>query len=149
MQPSTNSPSAKITPPSITRNSATAIAGPATSSRAPRSEVRSLRPRSPLAPSEPRGRRPRGGRRVCAPPAISCDSSRTEAPAAAGELGERLFERIAREVRPELVAEDELCVGRLPQQVVRQALLSARADDQVRVVHLGRVQAGAEILLRA
>ena len=52
-----------------------------------------------------------------------------------------------REVGPELVAEDELRVGALPEQVVGDPLLAAGADQQVGVVHLGRVQALAELLL--
>src|ERR1700722_14073296 len=166
MHPSANRPSAKITPPSTTRKIAKAIAGTAAIRRAPRSE-----PPSPPSPRRPRrgrrrtsGPRTRSGLRVrpptvrpagvCAPDeerplAIRARSSRAEAPAAAGELGKRLLERLAREVRPQLVAEDELGVRRLPQQVVRQALLAARADDQVGVVHLGRVQARTEVLLGA
>ena len=46
------------------------------------------------------------------------------------------------------VGEHQLAVGGLPQQVVREALLAARADDQVRVVHLRRVEVRAELLLR-
>src|SRR5215207_3526455 len=53
------------------------------------------------------------------------------------------------EVRPQLLAEDELGVGRLPHEVVAETLLAARADDEVRVVHLGRVQQRAEVLLVA
>src|SRR5664279_2668534 len=157
--PSASIPSANTSPPSITRNSATAIAGTAASVRALRSE----RP--------PRGARRRAGRRlggrlaeragrglragrvplgVCWPalgwsPAISGPSAPAEAAAALGVLGQRLLERLAREVRPQLVAEDQLRVGGLPQQVVGQAPLAACADDQVGVVHLGRVQAGAEL----
>src|SRR4029077_12793466 len=141
MHPSTNSPSVKTRPPSITRNSATAIAGIAASSRAPRSE-RSRRG-APLLERVPRAPRARGGR---ARVAISARSSLAEAPPALGELDERLLQRLAREVRPQLVAKHELRVGRLPQQVVGEPLLAARADDQVGIVHLRRIQAGAELL---
>src|SRR6187200_3062183 len=64
-------------------------------------------------------------------------------------LGQRGLEGLAGEVRPELVAEDELGVGRLPQQVVARAPLAARADDEVGVVHLGGVEEAPEGLLAA
>ena len=60
-------------------------------------------------------------------------------------LVQRRLERLAREVRPQLVGEDELRVGALPQQVVAQPLLAARADDEVRVVHLRRVEQPPEV----
>src|SRR5215213_4594907 len=63
-------------------------------------------------------------------------------------LVERRLERLAREVRPELVAEDELRVRELPQQVVRDAQLAARADQEVGIVHVGRVEVAAEVFLR-
>src|SRR5437763_13251618 len=131
--PKTNSPRANSEPPTMTRNKASAIAGRATSTRAPRSE------RCPRR-AWPRAAAPR------ARTAISGPSPPAESAAALRELGERLLERLAREVRPKLVPEHELGVGRLPQQVVGQAPLAACADDQVGVVHLGRVQAGAELL---
>src|SRR5450759_4839367 len=153
MHPSTNTPSVKMSPPSITRNSASAIRGRATTTRARRSE--------PWFPRIPRS--PRATRRTAAEenalenmrcsPAIRTRTSGSSAPAepaaALGELGEGLFERLAREFRPQLLSEDELRVGRLPQQVVRQPSLAARADDQVGIVHLGRVQQLAEVLLAA
>ena len=58
-------------------------------------------------------------------------------------------ERLAPEVGPELVAEDELRVGALPEQEVRDPLLAAGPDQQVGIVHLGRVEAAAEVLLGA
>src|SRR5438270_10699036 len=73
----------------------------------------------------------------------------TEPPPALPELGERGLEGLAREVGPQLVAEDELGVGRLPEQVVGQALLAAGADDEVGVVHLGRVEQRGEVGLVA
>src|SRR6516162_9159111 len=135
-QPSRNRPRAYTKPPSITRNSAKAIAGTAASTRADRSERRLRRSR-------------RRGRELRARAAISRGSPPAEAPAALRELGQRFLEGLAGEVGPQLLAEHELGVGRLPQQVVRKPLLSAGADDQVRVVHLGRVQAAAELLLGA
>src|SRR5689334_9003804 len=64
------------------------------------------------------------------------------------ELRQAALERRAVEVGPQLVGEHELRVCGLPQQVVRDPLLAARSDDEVRVVHLGRVEMLAELLLR-
>src|SRR5207248_4185225 len=149
--PSANSPKTNTRPPSITRNSATAIAGSAVSTRALSSEGSRRRPRrrrrAGRAAADRRLGTARGrlARRMpCGVPgslAISGRSSPAESPPARGELGERLLERLAGEIWPQLVAEDQLRVGRLPQPVVGQAALAARADDQVRGVHLGRVQA--------
>src|ERR1019366_1384575 len=155
--PSTIIPIAKIGPPSITRNSATAIAGIATSTRALSSE-RGLRAAARRDARRGRaGRRPGGaaagwgrlGRRappgVCGPLAISGPPSPAESAPALGVLGEGLLERLAREVRPQLLAEDQLGVGRLPQQVVGEPSLAAGADDQVGIVHLGPIEACAEL----
>src|SRR5207302_3157285 len=131
--PKTNSPRAKSEPPTMTRNKASAIAGRAASTRAPRSERFSRRAWPPAG--APRARA-----------AISGPSPPAESAAALRELSERLLECLAREVGPELVPEHELGIGRLPQQVVGQALLAACADDQIGVVHLRRIQAGAELL---
>src|SRR5256885_8863850 len=72
-----------------------------------------------------------------------------EPPLARAVLRQRRLEGLAREVRPQLVAEDQLGVRRLPHQVVRQPPLAARADDEVGVVHLGRVEQPGERLLAA
>src|SRR5438552_18823344 len=101
--PKTNSPRAKSEPPTMTRNRARAIAGRAASTRAPRSEG--------FWRAWPRAAAPR------ARAAISGPSPPAESAAALRELGERLLERLAREVGPQLVPEHELGVGRLPQQV--------------------------------
>src|SRR5271165_81908 len=161
--PSTTSPSVNTSPPSITRNSATAIAGIATRMRAPSSErgwrsERARRARLEGRRADARGPPSGGGalgriRAWRAPPgvwgplAISAESPTAEPAATVGELRQRLLERGACEVGPQLVAEDELGVGRLPKQVVREAALTAGADDQVGVVHLRGVEAGAEVLL--
>src|SRR4029079_17113781 len=79
----------------------------------------------------------------------SISAPRPEASLAIFELPQRGLESLAGEVRPQLVAEDELRVGALPQQVVRDSLLAARAYQKVWVVHLGRVEVAAEILLGA
>src|SRR5207248_1918820 len=71
----------------------------------------------------------------------------SEAAAARGEVLEALLERFPREVRPQLVAEHQLGVRTLPQQVVRDPLLATGADDQVGIVHVGGVQVRAEIVL--
>ena len=52
------------------------------------------------------------------------------------------LERLAGEVRPQLVGEHELGVRRLPDQEVRQPLLAARADHEVGIVH-GRARRAA------
>src|SRR5215213_6551978 len=70
------------------------------------------------------------------------------APLSSLVLVERLAERLAREIGPQLVPEDELRVRALPQQVVRDPLLPGGADEQVRVVHLRRVEQSRELLLR-
>src|SRR5919198_6713855 len=51
------------------------------------------------------------------------------------------------EVGPEGVDEDELGVRELPEQEVGDAELARRADQQVRIRHVGLVQAGRERLL--
>src|SRR3954468_12169546 len=73
--------------------------------------------------------------------------SATEPPLPRAVLLQRRLEGLAAEVGPQLVAEHQLGVGGLPQQVVGQAALAARADDEVGVVHLGRVQQVREGLL--
>jgi hypothetical protein len=60
-------------------------------------------------------------------------------------LGEALLEHLAAEVGPQLVAEDELGIRCLPEQVVRGPLLAGGPDDQVGVVHLGRVEVVTEL----
>ncbi len=52
----------------------------------------------------------------------------------------RGLERRPVEVRPEHGCEDELGVGRLPQQEIRQALLARGADDEVRIGNADRVE---------
>ena len=72
---------------------------------------------------------------------------RAEPSLAAGVGVQRGLELGAAEVGPERGRELELRVGRLPQQEVRHAHLAARADDQVGVGHVGRVQVLAQPLL--
>src|SRR4029077_17609125 len=51
------------------------------------------------------------------------------------------------EVGPELVREDKLRVRELPEQEVRDALLTAGADQQVGIRQLRRVQVGRKDVL--
>ena len=48
------------------------------------------------------------------------------------------------EVGPEGLGDVEFGVGRLPQQEVAQAVLAAGADQQVRVGHIGGIEAAGE-----
>ena len=70
--------------------------------------------------------------------------SAAEATMAAGELEERGVEGVRSEVGPERLGEVELGVGRLPDQEVRQALLAAGPDDEVRVGQADRVERRAD-----
>src|ERR1700737_4576406 len=114
--PSTKTPSVNTRPPSITRNSATAIAGIEVSTRLRSSEGSrrrrgrraGLRGGRPVPPRPPEREAPdpggaalpaeRGPEGVGGRPTISGPSSPAEAPAAGRELGQRLLERLAREV---------------------------------------------------
>ena len=120
----------------------------ATSGRARRSRARAAarwrrragaRPGSPSTTARRRGRGAgsRTGWRLDRSPAA-------EAAAAARVLVERVLEVARAEVGPELVDEDELGVGELPEQEVRDAQLAGGADEQVGVGQLGRVEVGGE-----
>src|SRR5436853_5890102 len=67
-------------------------------------------------------------------------SAAAEAPATLCVLLERRPEVVDAELRPERLDEDELRVGGLPEQEVREPELARRPDQQIRVRHLGRVQ---------
>src|SRR3954447_1341976 len=108
---------AKTSPPSAMMKIAKAIAGIATRMRAPMRE-------------------PPGGRRAVRRRCDVATPPTPPTPAPCGEILERRLEGLAGEVGPQLAPEDQLEVRRLPQQVVRHPLLAARADDEVRVVHL-------------
>src|SRR3954454_14106120 len=129
--PTASSPSVHSSPPRQSMMTTKRIAGSAATIRAPRSE-RALRR------SMRRARR-RGWGTSAAP----------EPAPARRVLLERRLEGLAREVRPQLVAEHELRVRALPQQVVARALLPRGPDDQVGIVHLGRVEELAELVLTA
>src|SRR3954464_14367198 len=70
-----------------------------------------------------------------------------EAAPAAGVVVEGCAERLLAEVRPERVQEDELRVGELPQEEVRDPQLAGRADQEIGIRHLGRVQVRRECVL--
>src|SRR5204862_1307412 len=74
-------------------------------------------------------------------------SAPTETALPRGVLRECPGELLAIEVGPERVGEVELGIGRLPEQEVRETLLSARANHEIRVVHVGRVEPASELLL--
>src|SRR5580704_7976605 len=56
-------------------------------------------------------------------------------PLAPAELGDRLFQVLLAEIRPQRVDEHQLGVGTLPQHEIADALLAAGADQQVGVGH--------------
>ena len=71
-----------------------------------------------------------------------------KAPVAPLELRQGRVHVALGKVRPEHVGEIQLRVRALPGQEVTQALLSARADDEVGVRNAGRIQIAAEHILR-
>ena len=120
------SPSAKIRPPWKTIKIANAAAGIATSDPAPRSDRR----RSP-ARGRPGAVLPRALTSLPPPePALRrWYSSSAASNSSRSKSGHSSSEKY------------ELRVGALPQQEVREPLLAAGADDQLGVVHVGRVEA--------
>src|SRR3954454_9837300 len=69
-----------------------------------------------------------------------------EAAPAAGVVVEGCAELLLAEVRPERVEEDQLRIGELPQEEIRDPQLAGRADQEVGVRHRRRVQIGRESL---
>src|SRR5690606_20422056 len=59
--------------------------------------------------------------------------ARTVATVAAAEFADGMLEVVLREIRPQPVDEEQLGIGRLPEQEVADALLAAGADQQIRV----------------
>ena len=55
-------------------------------------------------------------------------------------FGDGAFQRGAVEIRPERRNENELAIGRLPEQEIRQPLLAAGADDEIRIRQIRRVE---------
>ena len=86
-----------------------------------------LPPRSERRPGRGGGRpgRSSGARRRSCPEAIARRSPAAIAAPPLRIFGKGGLERLAREVRPELLAEDQFRVRGLPQQVVREPLLYA------------------------
>src|SRR4051794_29301428 len=107
--PSAISATVKTRPPAATMTIAKTIAGTATATRPRRSEPLLRRAARVVRRCDGVGRRRRWTGGTSAP---------SEAASARGELVERLAERLARVVGPQLVAEHELGVRRLPQQEV-------------------------------
>ena len=89
--------------------------------------------------SRSRRRRARG-RRPLRVGAVAClaASAAPEPPLAGGELLQALLERLPREVGPQLVAEHELRVRRLPEQVI-----GMRCSPLVRMIRSGSCISGA------
>src|SRR5581483_6722228 len=130
--------------PRTPRARAAAAAAPSSRTRAPRPPppppaARRATSRPPRrARARPAGRRPRPrrGRR--------CRSSAAESTAAARVLLDRSAELRRPEVGPERVRERELRVGGLPQQEVRQPQLAGRADQEIGIRHLRRIEEARE-----
>ena len=55
-------------------------------------------------------------------------------------FGDRVFKRGAIEIRPMHGQKHEFAISRLPQQKIRQTLLAAGADDQIRIRQVGGVE---------
>src|ERR1700682_5349756 len=68
-------------------------------------------------------------------------------PLTPAELGDRLFQVLLAEIRPQRVDEHQLGVGTLPQHEIADALLAAGADQQVGVGHARRQQLALEEIL--
>src|SRR5580698_1514600 len=63
------------------------------------------------------------------------------------EVDDRLVEVTPAHVGPEDLGEDQLAVGQLPEQEVRDAGLARGANDQVGVGHVGKVEVAPDRLL--
>src|SRR3990172_11220927 len=69
------------------------------------------------------------------------------APFSALELADRLKQVVPAEIGPQGGHEEEVGVSRLPEEEIAQALLAARANEQVGIRKIGRRQLAAEQLL--
>src|SRR5688572_11050129 len=69
-----------------------------------------------------------------------------EAPFARQIFGNGALQRLTIEIGPILVDEDELGVSALPQEIVRQTLLAARADEKIGIGNAFRRKMTAEEL---
>src|SRR6185312_10002804 len=79
--------------------------------------------------------------------AMPAASAASEAAPARRELVQGGLERLPGEIGPQLVTEHELRVRALPQQVVGDAQLAAGADHEIWVMHVGRIEVTAKLLL--
>src|SRR5690606_5107687 len=62
-------------------------------------------------------------------------------------FGQRAGQGLLGEIGPIVVDEDELRIGRLPQQEIAEALFAARPDDDVRIRNVRGLEMGGEELL--
>src|SRR5262249_31956496 len=111
--------------PSRRRGRCAGVAAPGVGARAAAGPPRTSRHRRGLEPSDPL----------------------PEATSPCLELGQGPLESLAVEIRPELIAKNQLRVGALPEQVVGDPLLAAGPDEEVWVVHVGCVEVLAELVL--
>src|SRR6266540_4234527 len=95
--------------------------------------------RSPARAAGRRARPPRAKLEVPLPAA--------EAAPAAGVVVESGAELVLAEIGPERVDEDQLGIGELPQEKVRNPQLAGGTDQEVGVRHLGRIEISRERLL--
>src|SRR5262245_5701859 len=77
----------------------------------------------------------------------SATSAPAEAAAAAGVLVDRGAQVLGAEVRPQRVDEDELGVGELPEQEIRDPQLARGPDQEIGIGQVGRVEAIGDRLL--
>src|SRR5205809_6964038 len=132
---------AKTEPPRTVMAIVNATQGMATMTRAPVE----LRFRGPRVPYGAPGRAPCGARRRAVLTAAwprdprhdqrRGSPPRTEPSLPGPVFGQRALELLTVEVRPEPIREIELGVSRLPEQEVRESLLSAGPDHELRVFH--------------
>src|ERR1700761_9635153 len=74
-------------------------------------------------------------------------SQAAEPALAPGIFGDRALERGLVEIGPMNGNENELAIGRLPHQEIRQPLLAAGADDQIRIGNFRSVEISAKRLI--
>src|SRR4051812_26538777 len=93
------------------------------------------------------GLRPNGGTPFRSPERSEGENSALGAAKAAIptlELAHGVVHVLAREVGPQRVGEDQLAVGQLPQEEIRDPVLARCSDDEVRIWHLGVIEALAD-----
>src|SRR6478752_486351 len=72
-----------------------------------------------------------------------CDQA-AKAPLAPAKFNDYRFERATIKIRPIAGHENQFAIGRLPKQKIRQPLLAAGPDDEVRIGYIGRVEETGE-----